>query len=189
MRTFLLIDGENFKRKVETVFKEASKPRVAWGTYNFKRLFDTAMTDISIDRRIFYGASIKMNDRTPLKSRELIETQRRLKSNLLRQNFEVVMAGRVRGYDEQIGNQNILVFKEKGVDVKIAVDMVRFACDKQVDQIIVGSSDSDLQPAIEEAKKRNIKLIYLGFETQPNKGLIYTTGKTILLRDSEVLKS
>jgi hypothetical protein len=32
-----------------------------------------------------------------------------------------------------------------------------------------------------------LEIIYLGFESQPNKGLTYTTNKTILLRNSEIV--
>jgi uncharacterized LabA/DUF88 family protein len=81
-----------------------------------------------------------------------------------------------------------LVFKEKGVDVKIAVDMVVAACDKTVAEIILASSDSDLQPAIKEIRARYIQCLYLGFETQPNKGISYTTNRTILIRDAEVME-
>ncbi|MCX6713442.1 MAG: NYN domain-containing protein, partial [Candidatus Vogelbacteria bacterium] len=109
-------------------------------------------------------------------------------NHLEKQGFEVVMAGRVRGhYQDGILGKKILVFKEKGVDVRIAVDMVSWTCDGQVDQIILASSDSDLQPAIDEVKKRKATCIYLGFETAPNKGISYNTNKTILIRDSEVL--
>jgi len=83
--------------------------------------------------------------------------------------------------------KSVLVFKEKGVDVKIAVDMVSLACDKKVKEVILGSSDSDLQPAIKEVHDRNTNCVYLGFEVQPNKGLSFTTSRTILIRNSEVL--
>lgn len=84
--------------------------------------------------------------------------------------------------------KSILIFKEKGVDVKIAVDMVTLACDKKVKEIILVSSDSDLQPAIQEVRNRNIKCAYLGFEINPNKGLTFTTNRTILIRNTEVLQ-
>jgi uncharacterized LabA/DUF88 family protein len=90
--------------------------------------------------------------------------------------------------DGQNGKK-ILVFKEKGVDVKIAVDMVSFSCDRKVKEIILASSDSDLQPAINEVRKRNVVCVYLGFEAQPNKGISYTTNRTILIRNSEVFES
>jgi len=119
----------------------------------------------------------------------LIEEQRLLKTHLEKQGFEVILSGRVRGQMEDGGRgKQALVFKEKGVDVKIAVDMVSLSCDKKVKEIILGSSDSDLQPAIKEAKDRKVNCVYLGFENQPNKGLSYTTNRTILIRNSEVLE-
>ena len=84
--------------------------------------------------------------------------------------------------------KSVLVFKEKGVDVKMAVDMVALSCDKKVSNIILASSDSDLQPAIKEVRDREVDCLYLGFENQPNKGMTFTTNKTILIRDSEVLE-
>ena len=70
--------------------------------------------------------------------------------------------------------------KEKGVDVKIAVDMVSLSCDKKVKEIILCSSDSDLQPAIEEAEKRAVNCVYIGFEVNPNKGISYTIVETFV---------
>ena len=81
-----------------------------------------------------------------------------------------------------------MVFKEKGVDVRIAVDMVSKSCDREVKEIVLGSSDSDLQPAIKETRNRSVECVYLGFEAMPNKGLTYTTNRTILIRDSEVFE-
>jgi len=90
--------------------------------------------------------------------------------------------------EDTSNGKKILVFKEKGVDVKIAVDMVSSSCDKKTKEIILASSDSDLQPAIKEVRARKIMCVYLGFESQPNKGLSYSTNRTILIRNSEVLE-
>ena len=112
-----------------------------------------------------------------------------MKTHLEHQGFEVLLSGRVRGQMEEGQNgKKVLVFKEKGVDVKIAVDMVSLSCDKKVREIILGSSDSDLQPAIQEVQRRKVGCVYLGFETQPNKGISYTTSRTILIRNSEVFE-
>lgn len=54
---------------------------------------------------------------------------------------------------------------------------------------ILCSSDSDLQPAVAELRARKIEIVYVGFETNPNKGLSYTTNRTILLRNSEVIEA
>lgn len=190
MKTFLLIDGENFKGKAKEVFKNTGKNKPIWHKYNFNGLLDKVLQGIEINKVIFYFAKIKEDPQTREKSKQLIEEQRLLKTHLEKQGFEVILTGRVRGQMEKNGilGEQILIFKEKGVDVKIAVDMVSWACDKKVEQIILGSSDSDLQPAIKEIRERKIQCIYLGFESQPNKGLTFTTNRTILIRNSEVIE-
>src|SRR3989338_8482394 len=189
MSTVLLIDGENFRAKLGDVFKEVKQEKPQWHTYDFKGLLNKVLANIKIDRKVFYFAKIKEHPDTLKKSRQLIEEQRLLKNHLEKQGFEVILSGRVRGQlEDGFLGKKILVFKEKGVDVKIAVDMVSLACDKKVKEIILGSSDSDLQPAINEVKSRLVKCIYLGFEVGFNRGLAYNTGNTILIRNSEVLE-
>ena len=189
MQTILLVDGENFKGKMKTLFKEAGKTKPIWHEYDFVGLFKKVLDGVPVERKVFYFARIKEHADSKEKSKQLIEEQRFLKTHLEAQGFEVILSGRVRGQTEKGQNgKEILVFKEKGVDVKIAVDMVSLACDKKVKEIILASSDSDLQPAIEETKRRGVKCVYLGFESQPNKGLTYTTDRTILVRNSEVLE-
>jgi uncharacterized LabA/DUF88 family protein len=189
METVLLIDGENFKGKIKTVFNDAKKGKVVWHEYDFKGLLDKVLKGISIDKKTFYFARIKEHDESKEKSKQLIEEQRLLKTHLENQGFKVVLTGRVRGQMEDgQGGKKILVFKEKGVDVKIAVDMVSLACDKKAKEIILGSSDSDLQPAIKEVRDRRVACVYLGFEMQPNKGLSFTTSRTLLIRNSEILE-
>ena len=189
MRTVLLIDGENFKGKIKTIFKEAGKERPVWHEYDFKGLLDKVLKGLQIDRKIFYFARVKEHQDSKEKSKQLVEEQRLLKTHLEKLGFEVILSGRVRGQWEggQDGKKT-LVFKEKGVDVKVAVDMVTFACDKKVKEIILGSSDSDLQPAIKEVRNRRVNCVYLGFESQPNKGLSYTTNRTLMIRNSELFE-
>jgi uncharacterized LabA/DUF88 family protein len=189
MGAILLIDGENLKGKIKSVFKEEKRQYPIWHTYDFKGLFAKVLNGISIDHQVFYFARIKEHEGSLEKSRQLIAEQRLLKTHLESQGFEVVLGGSVRGNfeEDERGNKG-LIFKEKGVDVKIAVDMVSMACDKKVKTIILGSSDSDLQPAIKEIRVRGISCIYLGFEAQPNKGMTYTTNRIILIRNSELLE-
>lgn len=89
----------------------------------------------------------------------------------------------------KVDGKEVVIFKEKGVDVRIAVDLISNACDKKVDTVVLCSSDSDLQPAVKEARNRGLKIIYLGFEINPNKGLMYTTNRSIIIRNSEILEA
>lgn len=189
MQTVLLIDGENFKGKIKTIFKEAGKERPVWYEYNFKGLLDKVLKGLQIDQKVFYFARVKEHQDNKEKLKQLIEEQRLLKTHLEKLGFEVILSGRVRGqWEEGQDGKKALVFKEKGVDVKVAVDMVILACDKKVKEIIFGSSDSDLQPAIKEVRDRKVSCVYLGFESQPNKGLSYTTNRTLLIRNSELFE-
>lgn len=189
MQTILFIDGENFIKKLQAVLKQETQAKLEPHFYDFKRLFDKVLQGIEIDKNLFYFARLKEHPETREKSRQLIEARRRLKSHLEQQGFAVILSGRVRGQIERtLKGEEVLVFKEKGVDVKIAVDMVKDACDGKLKTAIIGSSDSDLQPAIAELKNRNVERIYLGFESSPNKGLTFTTNRTILIRNSEVLE-
>jgi uncharacterized LabA/DUF88 family protein len=189
METIFFIDGENFVKKIKAVLKQAKQPTRQLHLYNFKGLLDKVLKEVKISKSIFYFARIKEHPDTKEKSKQLIEAQRLLKTALERQGFEIVLSGSVRGQMEKgYRSKETLIFKEKGVDVKIAVDMVVSACGGGLKTAIIGSSDSDLQPAISELRKRKIEMIYLGFEMMPNKGLTYTTNRTILIRNSEVLE-
>ncbi len=171
-----------------SILTSEGQPVPAWDTYNFKGLLAKVLEGIAIDEMVFYFAKIKEHPDTKDKSQALIQARRLLKTALEKQGFKVILAGVVRGnIAKDLRGKEILVFKEKGVDVSIAVDMVAAACDGNVKTAILASSDSDLQPAIREITKRNVESIYLGFELQPNKGLTATTKRTILIRNSEVL--
>lgn len=203
MPTILFIDGENFKKKIKDVLISEEvvqeKDKIDWTKFNFKGLFDQVLQGIDISRKIFYFARINKHPTTPEKSEKLIQQTRSLKTYLedKNQGFEVIMAGNVRGYATEkivqdkktlfFNKKEVVVFKEKGVDVRIAVDMVAMSCDNSLKTVILASSDSDLQPAIKEVTQRKKTCIYLGFENYQNKGISYTTDRTILIRNSEVI--
>lgn len=189
MEITLFIDGRNFLGKLEDVFRSERRTMPEWATYDFRELLDQVLKGLETDKRVFYFAKIKEHQDTREKSLKLILERRLLKTHLEKQGFEVVLSGAVRGnYIKNDRGKEILVFKEKGVDISIAVDMIVAACGGKLKTAILGSSDFDLQPAIRELNKRNVESIYLGFEIMPNKGLTATTKRTILIRNSEVLQ-
>ncbi len=157
MKTILFIDGRNFIGKVKSILNPENKKNkeIDFFIYDFRGLFNKVLSDIEIDRKIFYIGRLVKHKETKEKSIELIEKQRKLKNHLEKQGFEVVYAGRVRGHKERCPKgHEFLTFKEKGVDVRIAVDMTALSHKKELKTAIVGSSDSDLQPAIRELKSR-----------------------------------
>ena len=177
-QTILFIDGENFHFKAEKVI-----PDVVLANLDIKKLIDIVLKETPPDKTNFYSAKLHEHAGTLKKSHGLIKLQRILKTKLEQQDIEFIMAGNVRG--QKVGSK--IVFHEKGVDVRIAVDMVSMAFEKKLTTAILCSSDSDLQPAVYKLKDQGINVVYLGFESNPNKGLIYTCDRTILIRNSELL--
>lgn len=54
METILLIDGENFKGKMKSIFKEAGKERPVWYEYDFKGLsYTTSRTLLIRNSEVF----------------------------------------------------------------------------------------------------------------------------------------
>ncbi|PIR58950.1 MAG: hypothetical protein COU69_02740 [Candidatus Pacebacteria bacterium CG10_big_fil_rev_8_21_14_0_10_56_10] len=187
-QTILYVDTENLKYYIKKICKKHKK-KANIENYVFERLFESALKAIEISTTRFYSAKLRFHKESPKKSQELIQKQRVLKANLEKIGYSFIISGNVRGQKVRVNGKEKLVFHEKGVDVRIAVDIVAEVCDGIVNKVILCSSDSDLQPAVSEVKKRGIEITYLGFESQPNKGLIYTCDRSILIRDSEILEA
>ncbi len=190
-KTILYIDGENLKNYIKKVLLNGGVERknINIENFNLPELLKTPLKGIKISEKRYYSARLREYKETPRKSKQLILRQRVQKSNLEKQGFIFIMSGNVRPQTIITDGKKKIIFREKGVDVKIAVDMVVDTCDKLVDTAILCSSDSDLQPAIEEISKRGVEIIYLGFEISPNRGLSYTCNRTILMRNSEVINA
>jgi len=189
-KTILYIDGENLKHYIKAVIKQSGVPESKLNLENFDYayLFSHVLKGVSISEKRYYFAKIRFHKDSPEQSEKLILKQRVQKSNLEKNGIKVIVGGNVRAQEIKVNGKKKTIFHEKGVDVKIAVDLVANACDRIITTAILCSSDSDLQPAVKEIRSRKIEIIYLGFELNPNKGLSYTTNRTILIRNSEVLE-
>ncbi|MCL4389929.1 MAG: NYN domain-containing protein [Patescibacteria group bacterium] len=188
MKTVIFIDGENFIHKIEDVLEESGveQKKINQSKIKLKQLLEKVLAPQKIDQVVFYAAKLHFYPETAQRSQLLINRQRSLKAELEKQKITFIIAGNVRA---QVVTGGKTVFKEKGVDVKMAIDMVTQACDHKLKTAVICSSDSDLQPAVYELKKRKVETIYLGFETSPNKGLTATTDKSILFRNAEILEA
>lgn len=189
----LFVDGRNFIGKLKDVLKAESFPEdqiteEIWMTFDFKKLLDGVLAGIPISQATFYFGRLREYEKTIEKSRYLIEQQRFLKTSLEKQGYLVNLSGNVRAnLVKDSRGKETLVFKEKGADVSIAVDMLLLSCERKIGSAILASSDSDMQPAVKALKTKNTEVIYLGFEVAPNKGLTATCNRTILIRNSEVM--
>ena len=79
------------------------------------------------------------------------------------------------------------VFREKGVDVQIAVDMLVAAYENDCDRIILVSSDTDLAPAIKKAQQKGKIVEYVGFSSKPSVAMVRFCSESHVLSRDDVL--
>lgn len=77
---------------------------------------------------------------------------------------------------------------EKGVDVKMALDIALGAVDDKYDVAIIVSSDTDLLPALEQAVKRGKEVEYIGFSHRPSLAMIAKSDIRRLLTKQDLMK-
>jgi len=77
-------------------------------------------------------------------------------------------------------------FHEKGVDLKIGLDMLTMAQSNQYDIAYLISSDNDLLPAVEQCIATGKEICYVGSSLKPSFGLLKKCSKRILLQKKDV---
>ena len=80
--------------------------------------------------------------------------------------------------------ENNGTFHEKGVDVKIATDLLVGAYENLYDEAIIISSDTDLIPAMQKVKQLGKKIEYIGFGHQSSLALqTFATISRLLIKE------
>lgn len=176
-RVAVYIDGSNFYGYLKD--KEINFPK---GTkFDFKEFVDFLVSDKRqlVSKRYYTGVFRNLDGDD--KSRNLVSGQQKFFSNLKNDGF-AIKRGRIMPIDK--------VYKEKGTDVKIAVDLIVGAVDNLYDTAILVSSDTDLIPAVRYVKYKNKKIEYVGFAHSPSLGIQKYANLSILLlpRDIEKFK-
>lgn len=152
------IDGSNFYGYLKD--KKINFPRGI--KFNFKAFVNFLVggkRDL-ISKRYYTG--IFRNFDGSDKSQSLVSGQQKFFANLENDGF-IIKRGRIMPIDN--------VYKEKGTDVKIAVDLIVGAVDNLYDTAILVSSDTDLIPAISYIKYKKKKIEYVGFAHAPSLGI------------------
>ena len=128
--------------------------------------FATFAAHIAGERKLIskrYYVGIVRNHNNSEKSETLVRKQQQFLETLRSTDFEI-KSGKIM-YD---GGR----IREKGVDVKLALDLVIGAADNLYDTAIVISSDTDLIPAIKYVRYKQKNVEYVGFAGAPSFGMI-----------------
>ena len=157
-RVAVYIDGSNFYGYLKD--KEINFPKGV--KFNFKKFVEFLIggKQECISKRYYTGVFRNLDGGE--KSANLVMGQQKFFSNLEKDGFTIK-----RGRIVPIGN----TYKDKGTDVKIAVDLIVGAVDDMYDTAILISSDTDLIPAVSYIKYKNKKVEYIGFSHAPSLGM------------------
>lgn len=190
---FVYIDGQNFLYKAAGILIKHSRITDKQELYNLdirglvENLLNTSDTSIK-----YYGTKVRMFKVDPnieQKTIAIIDSQRRLRNALAKQRIAFIEAGKLKLRDGDIckscGNAD-LHLQEKGVDVRIAVDMILDA-QNGAEQLVLISSDTDLLPPIHAVRKMNKKITYVGFSDKTTNALIQASSDLQIIRDQEVI--
>lgn len=147
-------DGSNFYYKL----RELEIPNITH--FDYGKFSEWLARDREIISKRYYVGTVRASNDNE-KGQKLRKEQQRLFSHLTSadQNF-IVKQGYIMNNDGS--------YHEKGVDVKIAVDLLVGAYENIYDTAILISSDTDLIPAIQKIKFMGKKVEYIGFSHRPS---------------------
>lgn len=174
-RVAVFVDGSNLYFKLKTLIPY----KMDFIHFRYRDLINSLIND---DERVsyvgYYVGVVRDTKRTKKhdKALDLIQNQQKLFEQLRHQGIDIV-----KGYLLERDGR----FFEKGVDVRLAVDIVSMAQEKQYDVAMVVSSDTDLIPAMQKAVRHKRAVAYVGFEHQPSLALIRYASRTRLLTRKE----
>lgn len=145
--------------------------------FNFKKFAEWLVNPNELVEVRYYLGAIKRERDNP-KSERMYADQQKLIGKLQQQKIFITLGQVIRHPDKS--------YHEKGVDVRLAVEMIRFARLDKYGLAYLVSSDTDLVAAVEEVQSCNKKVQYVGISKGQSFGLSSAADDVRLLRQEEI---
>lgn len=177
----VFIDGENFRQNLASILVEekAIKDKDAVFEYDIFGLLKDVLGTDDLGIR-YYASAIKMpRGYTPTRRilnqlAKIREKTRKWVSMLETQGISYIKAGNLKVKEGRVcskcGATNEIL-QEKGVDVRLALDIFEASLDKGIERVAIVSSDTDLCPTYHKAKAHKTKLTYICFASRVNRAV------------------
>ncbi len=173
LRSIIVFDASNFYFKLKTL-DVPHKSHFDYLKFSQWIAKNTLLTD-----KFYAVGEFKAKPTDKKEIRETMAKQQELIGRIEKDGFIIQL-----GYLLKTGG----VYHEKGVDVQLAVDIMKGAYLDTYDICYLVSSDTDLLPAIAEAKSRGKKIVYVGFRHQVSYALNNQCDESRLLTKSDILQ-
>ncbi|MBI3384680.1 NYN domain-containing protein [Candidatus Gottesmanbacteria bacterium] len=169
-RCLILIDGSNFYFKL----KDLKLGRLL--DFDFKKLLKKLTGNHKLVKCVYFIGKVRTDGTEH--TQKLFNDQRKLLSRLRQSGISYSL-----GYLLKSDGK----YREKGVDVNMAVNILVASYENICDRIILVSSDTDLLPAIKKAKEKGKKVEYIGFSHQPSLAMIANCTESRLLKKEDLV--
>lgn len=176
----LLIDGEYLKKAwnyyVSSKVKQNENLKLDFKNL-VKKIIEAIDEEIAILRTYYYAAP-PFDDGT--------EKYKKLKSNFDKfiKSLEMINFFEVKlGRTQKISNGDKMIFTQKGVDVQLAIDLIKWGLNDKVSVLILITGDSDFIPAINYVKDQGKHVYVLTSEDSKtyNENLIHRCDSHIIM--------
>lgn len=174
-KAFVFIDGNNFYFKLKELSSQL-EGKFSLLDFNFYKFSEWLVNPNELTEVRYYIGALKRQNNE--KSERMYADQQKLIGKLQQQNISITFGQLIQHPDK--------TFHEKGVDVRIAVEMIRFARENAYDIAYLLSSDTDLVAAIEEVKSFGKKVQYVGIAKGQSFGLTKISDDVRLLRPEDI---
>lgn len=201
LKTTIYIDGQNFLYGVAASLKETGiiSDKQEISSIDIPFLFSNILQEPlkNLNDIRYYGVSkIKRQEaygeRMLEKSIHFAENLRKLRNCLAKTGVKYIPCGQLRPRNvdkcKNCGFEDYK-FQEKGVDVGLAVDIVRDVMSGQTNHVVLASSDTDLVPAVRVAKDKGAKITYISFDKMIIRSLFALSNSTITIRRHEIVEA
>lgn len=169
-RCIVLIDGSNFYFKLKDLHLHDQTK------FDFSSFAKMLVGTDQIIQTCYYVGAVRTDGTKRIQT--MFNKQRKLLAHLKRLGIYYSLGYLLKSD----GN-----FKEKGVDVRMAVDILVATYENLVDHIILICSDTDLLPAAAKAMEKGKVVEYIGFAHQPSNAMKLQCSQFRLLKKDELL--
>ena len=187
----VFIDGENYRQNLANILADNKDitNKDAIFKYDTTELLKEVLELDNLDIR-YYSSEIKTpKGYKPTKNitKQLTmikDKMRKWVAGLKSQNITYIKAGNLKVKEGKKCHRckaKSEILQEKGVDVRLALDIFETSLDKKVKEIALFSSDTDLCPALHKAKEHNTKIKYICFATRVNRAISAVCDETITI--------